>query len=152
MHSRDGFHCCYNVQTAVDGGSHLIAGYNVTGQNTDQGLLNETVSMAKEALDTEVIEAVADKGYESRADILNCIYNGIIPNVDMKYDKKERVFDVEYEENEITEEERSSTKPEDIKKCIKAGVLPDCYKGSAISVEVREKAQSAVLSATPTVL
>ena len=25
------------------------------GQNTDQGLLNETVSMAKEALDTEVI-------------------------------------------------------------------------------------------------
>lgn len=139
MHSRDGFHCCYNVQTAVDGGSHLIAGYNVTGQNTDQGLLNETVSMAKEALDTEVIEAVADKGYESRADILNCIYNGIIPNVDMKYDKKERVFDVEYEENEITEEERSSTRPEDIQKCIKAGVLPDCYKGSAISVEVREE-------------
>ena len=54
MHSRDGFRCCYNAQTAVDGGSHLIAGYNVTGQNTDQGLLNETVSMAKEALDTEV--------------------------------------------------------------------------------------------------
>ena len=50
--------------------------------------MNETVSMAKEALDTEVIEAVADKGYESRADILNCIYNGIIPNVDMKYDQK----------------------------------------------------------------
>jgi hypothetical protein len=27
MHSKDGFHCCYNVQTAVDGGSHLIADY-----------------------------------------------------------------------------------------------------------------------------
>lgn len=29
MHSKDGFHCSYNVQTAVDGGSHLIAGYSV---------------------------------------------------------------------------------------------------------------------------
>jgi hypothetical protein len=25
MHSKDGFHCCYNVQNAVDKGSHLIA-------------------------------------------------------------------------------------------------------------------------------
>jgi hypothetical protein len=27
MHGKDGFHCCYNVQTAVDKGSHLIADY-----------------------------------------------------------------------------------------------------------------------------
>ena len=26
MHSKDGFHCCYNVQTAVDDGSHLHRG------------------------------------------------------------------------------------------------------------------------------
>jgi hypothetical protein len=29
MHSKDGFHCCYNVQTAGDGGNHLIAEYEV---------------------------------------------------------------------------------------------------------------------------
>lgn len=139
MHSKDGFHCCYNVQTAVDGGSHLIAGYEVTNHNTDQGLLNETATIAKEALNTDIIEVVADKGYESRSDILNCIYNGTIPNVDMKYDKKERVFDIEYEENTITDKERISTKSEDIQKCIKAGVLPECYKGSVISVELQEE-------------
>ena len=32
MHSKDGFRCCYNVQTAVDSGSHLIAEYEVTNQ------------------------------------------------------------------------------------------------------------------------
>jgi transposase len=35
MHSNDGFHCCYNVQTAVDSGSHFIADYEVTNHNTD---------------------------------------------------------------------------------------------------------------------
>jgi hypothetical protein len=36
MHSKDGFHCYYNVQTAVDDGSHLIADFEVTNHNTDQ--------------------------------------------------------------------------------------------------------------------
>jgi len=66
MHSKDGFHCCYNVQTAVDSGSHLIAEYEVTNHNTDQGLLQEVTSKAKEQLEVETISAVADKGYESR--------------------------------------------------------------------------------------
>ena len=65
MHSKDGFHCCYNVQTAVDKGSHLIAEYEVTNRNTDQGLLKEVAQSAKEALEIETIEAVADKGYKA---------------------------------------------------------------------------------------
>ena len=32
----------------------------------------------------------------------------------MKYDKKERLYTIEYVENDITEEERNSAKPEDI--------------------------------------
>ena len=47
MHSKNGFHCCYNVQTAVDSGSHLIADYEVSSQNTDQGLLNQVCEQAK---------------------------------------------------------------------------------------------------------
>ena len=47
MHSRNGFHCYYNVQTAVDSGSHLIAEYEVTNNNTDQGLLNEVCEQTK---------------------------------------------------------------------------------------------------------
>lgn len=140
MHSKDGFHCCYNVQTAVDGGSHLIAEYEVTNRNTDQGLLREVAESTKEALETETLEVVADKGYESRADILDCVMNGIVPNVAMKYDKDERTFVIDYVENKITEEIQNSTNPEDIQKCIAAGVLPKCYEGTAIEVEL--KAQS----------
>jgi transposase len=138
MHSKNGFHCCYNVQTAVDSGSHLIAGYEVTSQNTDQGLLNQICNQAKETLGVEMIEAVADKGYDSREDILNCIMNGTVANVGLKYDKDERIYNLEYEEAENADELRVSTKAEDIEKCLRAGVLPECYENTALSVEVQE--------------
>lgn len=81
MHSKDGFHCCYNVQTAVDKDSHMIAEYEVTNHNTDQGLLKKVAQSTKESLEVETIEVVADKGYESREDILNCVMNGIVPSI-----------------------------------------------------------------------
>ncbi|MDO4544056.1 MAG: transposase [Clostridia bacterium] len=137
MHSKDGFHCCYNVQTAVDSESHLIAEYEVTNKNSDAGQLCATVKKAKETLEVGSIKATADKGYDSRQDIMNCIKNGIVPNVIPKYDKDETIFTIDYEEAEITEETRASTKPEAIEKCLKAGVLPDCYKDSNITVEVQ---------------
>ncbi|HEX2946932.1 MAG TPA: transposase, partial [Clostridia bacterium] len=139
MHSKDGFHCCYNVQTAVDKGSHLIAEYEVTNHNTDQGLLCQVAESAKETLEVETIEAVADKGYESREDILNCVMNGIVPNVALKYDKDERLYTIDYMEAEISDNERNSTKPEDIQKCIAAGVLPTCYENTAIEIELQEQ-------------
>jgi len=139
MHSKDGFHCCYNVQTAVDKGSHLIAEFEVTNHNTDQGLLNDVSQIAKEALEIETVQVVADKGYESRKDILNCIINGTVPNVALKYDRHERIFNIDYVESEISDEVRKSAKPEDIQKCISAGVLPACYENTAIEVEVQEQ-------------
>ena len=137
MHSKDGFHCCYNVQTAVDSGSHLIAEFEVTNRNTDSGLLYETTEKAKELLEVETIETVADKGYESKKDILNCVLHGTAPTVALKLDKTHRSFEFEYEENAITEEERYN--PEHIEKCIKAGVLPACYEKTGITVEVQKK-------------
>ena len=138
MHTRNGFHCCYNVQTAVDSGSHLIAEYEVTDHNTDQGLLNQVCEQAKDALGVDTIEAVADKGYESREDILNCLMNGTIPNVGLKYDKDERIYNLEYKEVEDIEELKRSSKAEDIETCLRAGVLPECYEDTAVSVEVQE--------------
>ena len=108
MHSRNGFHCSYNVQTAVDSGSHLISEYEVTNHNTDQGLLHKVGKMTKKALGVKTIEVVGDKGYESREDILNCLMNGIIANVGLKYDKTERTYNLDYEEAEITEKIRTS--------------------------------------------
>lgn len=139
MHSKDGFHCCYNVQTAVDSGSHLIAEYEVTNHNTDQGLLQQVTEQAKETLEIETVEAVADKGYESREDILNCIMSGTMPNVAFKYDKDERVYSLDYVPTAITEKERFSTRAEDIQKCVHAGVLPKCYENTALSIEVQHE-------------
>jgi len=141
MHTKDGFNCCYNVQTAVDKGSHLIAEYEVTNHNTDQGLLKEVAQNTKEILNIDTIEVVADKGYESREDILNCIMNGIVPNVALKYDKHERLYTIDYVEAEISDKERTSTKPEDIQKCISAGVLPVCYENTSIEVELQKQSE-----------
>lgn len=69
MHTKDGFNCCYNLQTAVERGSHLIAEYEVTNHNTDQGLLKEVAHIAREVLKVKAVEVVADKGYESRQNI-----------------------------------------------------------------------------------
>lgn len=84
---------------------------------------------------------MADKGYESREDILYCVMNGIVPNMVLKHDKEERVYPLELVGNEITEEDRNSMKPGDIRKCIHAGVLPACYEGIAIQVEVKDQSR-----------
>lgn len=139
MKSRNSFHCCYNVQTAVDSQSHLMADYQVTNQCNDQGLLKTVAESAKKLLDVETIEVVADKGYESRDDIEDCVMNGIIPNVSFKYDKNERLYTIDYEDINITDEIMDSTEPEDIKICLSAGILPTCYEDSIIEVEVQEQ-------------
>lgn len=138
MHSKDGFHCYYNVQTAVDKGSHLIADYQVTNNCTDQGLLYTTVDGARKALEVEAIEAVADKGYESSKDIQRCVENGVVPQVALKYEGKEHLVHMKYEEAEITEEQKASAAPKDIKTCLHAGILPDCYENTGVTIEVQE--------------
>jgi hypothetical protein len=66
--------------------------------------------------------------------IEQCINNGIIPHVGFKNDKTERLLFMEYEEAVITEEDRASSKPEDIKRCLKAGVLPRCYENTILDI------------------
>jgi len=144
MHSKDGFHCCYNVQTAIDGESHLIAEYEAINK-TDVGHLKEVSDKAKEILEVETIEVLADKGYDSNSDILDCLMNGTIANVGIKEEKDERVFTIEYKENEIDEQTLNSTKPEDIQKCLHAGILPRCYENTSVSIKF-QKDDSSILS------
>ena len=141
MQSKDGYHCYYNVQTAVDDGSHLIAAYEVTNHCTDQGLLKEVADETRQNLAVETLTVVADKGYDSRKDVEKCFQNGIVPHVALKYDKEERIHTLPYEEAEISEAQRQSTEPAAIQKCLSAGVLPECYEGSGLQVEVQEESR-----------
>lgn len=141
MRTKDGFACCYNVQTAVDNTSHLIAEYEVTNDCNDYNTLTHVAQQAKETLEVDTIHVGADKGYDDQEEIEQCIYNGIIPHVGFQNDKTERLLLLEYHEDTITEADLASTKPEDIRRCLHAGVLPNCYQNTILSIEVQEQSQ-----------
>ena len=139
IHTKEGQLPAYNIQTAVDDRHHLIVSFETTNANTDQGLLDQMAEQTKEEMGVETIEALADKGYESRQDIEKCVMHGTVPNVGYKYDKNERIFDLAYIPNEIDEQTRCSEKPEDIQKCLHAGVLPRCYEGTSVEVQLQKR-------------
>ena len=53
----------YNVQVAVDAKHKLIVDQEVTNQVVDMGLLQATAEPAREILEVDRIDVVADKGY-----------------------------------------------------------------------------------------
>jgi transposase len=55
----------YNVQTAVDTENHLIVAHEVSNVGSDRSQLTNMAKTAKEAMGTETLEAVADRGYFS---------------------------------------------------------------------------------------
>ncbi len=139
IHTKEGQLPAYNIQTAVDDRHHLIVSFETTNANTDQGLLDQMAEQTKGEMGVETIEALADKGYESRQDIEKCVMHGTVPNVGYKYDKDERIFDLEYIPNEIDEQTRCSERPEDIQKCLHTGVLPRCYEGTSVEVQLQRR-------------
>ena len=89
----------YNIQTAVDSKNGMIAGFKATNISVDKGQLFSTVQEAEWNLDVDEIEAIADKGYDSPTDIMNCIKNGIKANVSMDAE----FFDMCIEDEKIAE-------------------------------------------------
>ena len=71
----------YNVQTAVDTKNHLIVAHEVTNLGHDRTLLATMSNQARDALGTETLTVVADRGYFSGREILACEQSGIIPLV-----------------------------------------------------------------------
>jgi transposase len=59
----------YNVQVAVDTDHHLIIAHEVTNTGSDRAQLANIASQAKDVLDVEKLEAVADRGYYSGEEI-----------------------------------------------------------------------------------
>lgn len=137
-----GFDVCYNIQTAVDAGSHMIVDFEVTNNCNDKGLLSKNAQKAKRILGADTLEVVADNGYESTADMLNSLNNGIIPHVALKRDAEAIEILLPHEETEVSAELLNSTKSGDIEKCLKAGVLPGAYAGKNIEIKVVEKVQN----------
>ncbi len=138
MPTKDGGRrACYNVQVATDVESHMIVGFEVTSDSNDMNKLCSTTKEAMKNLGIETAESTGDKGYSSAADVEACLFSAIVPQVGMVYDREGRVINLDYIPAEITEEQRNSTKPEDIHRCLHAGILPHYYENTDISIEVQ---------------
>lgn len=67
----------YNVQTAVDTKHHLIVAHEVTNVGNDRAQLANMAAQAKEAMATDELAVVADRGYFSGKEIKACEDAGI---------------------------------------------------------------------------
>ena len=67
----------YNVQVAVDTEHHLIVTHEVTNTGSDRSQLANVARQAKAVLQTDKLEAVADRGYFNGEEILACEEAGI---------------------------------------------------------------------------
>ena len=67
----------YNVQTAVDTEHHLIVTHEVTNKGSDRSQLAVMAQQAKEVLDADELDVVADRGYFKSTEILACDQAGI---------------------------------------------------------------------------
>ncbi len=67
----------YNVQAAVDTKHHLIVAHEVTNVGTDNAQLANMAKQSKAALETDALDAVADRGYFNGKEILACEKAGI---------------------------------------------------------------------------
>ena len=67
----------YNVQVAVDTEHHLIVNHEVTNVGSDRSQLARVAKETKATLQTDRLEAVADRGYFNGEEILACDQAGI---------------------------------------------------------------------------
>ncbi|GAB5337615.1 IS1182 family transposase [Pseudomonas fluorescens] len=67
----------YNVQTAVDTQHHLIVAHEVTNVGSDRDQLSSMARQAREAMGSDTLSVVADRGYFKSEQILDCHNAGI---------------------------------------------------------------------------
>lgn len=70
---------CFNAQIAVDAKHHLIVVDDVTNEVNDEWQLAPMAIAAKEALEVETLDVVADAGYHVGTQVVECEGNEITP-------------------------------------------------------------------------
>jgi transposase/macrodomain Ter protein organizer (MatP/YcbG family) len=80
----------YNVQVSVDDKHKLIIDHDVTNEVNDFGQLERMATRAKEILQVDELEVIADKGYYDGAQIKACLQKGITPTIPKAYTSANR--------------------------------------------------------------
>jgi transposase len=128
----------YNVQTAVDSKHHLIAEFEVTNHPSDHGLINQVAGKVKQVFNLDLLETTEDKGYRDKQDMVNCLEQGIVPNVHPAKEFDHFELETFYEPVEVSGAQKQSVKPEDLKLCLRAGVVSEVYGKFVKDMEVVE--------------
>ena len=143
MKNNGKFDVAYNNQTAVDVETHLTIAIETDNNPADVGSMGVLADKIRENYKGDaILTNLTDKGYQNRKDMADCLEKGVIPQVTPRDKNTDYVeITLEYEENEISKEDKKSRKKEDIKKCLRAGEIPECYDGiiEDISVETSRK-------------
>ena len=71
----------YNVQAAVDDKHNLIVASEVVNDSSDVGQLHTMAKAAKDVLEAETLQALADEGYYSSLELKACEDDGIVAYV-----------------------------------------------------------------------
>lgn len=98
----------YNVQTAVDAKHHLIVAHEVTNIGSDRDQLTSMAIQARDAMGTQELTAVADRGYFKSEEIQASHEAGITPYVakpetssaaaDGRFARADFIYDAEHNE------------------------------------------------------
>ena len=80
------------------------------------------MSEVKEAEPEKIVEVVADKDYEDTEGMVGCLENGSIPHVITDDGKNGYEIEIPYEKSEA---DLTSTDPEELKKALHAGQIPE---------------------------
>ena len=86
----------YNVQSAVDSEHHLIIAHEVTNVGSDRSQLAHVAKQAKETLQAETLDVVADRGYYNGDEVRACEQAGIdayLPKPKTSGNKAKGLFD-----------------------------------------------------------
>jgi len=137
MKNREGGIVGYNVQTAVDAEHHLMVAHEVINQGVDRDQLSSMAEKAREALGTEALTVVADRGYFKSERILECTQSGITPLVpktmtsnslaDGRFDKQDFIYIAEDNEYRCPADQRAVYRFTSIED----GLTTDTYWSSA---------------------
>jgi transposase len=117
MNNREGGIVGYNVQTAVDAEHHLIVAHEVVTDGVDRDQLAPMAEQARQAIGTEALTVVADRGYFKSEQILECTKSGITPIVpksltsnnraEGRFDKQDFIYVAEDDEYRCPAGERA---------------------------------------------
>ena len=106
----------YNVQTAVDTKHHLIVAHEVTNNGIDRDQLTSMARQARDAIATEELTVIADRGYFKSEEILASHEAGITvfvaktdtsnASAEGRFGKADFIYDAEHDEYRCPADER----------------------------------------------